>query len=168
MDFKAYLSSLFYLTEALKYLSPEQKLITLNQVVSLCRTGFTETQVFGFKVYQEFYTRWPNMAWFTKNHLNKSKGTFWLQDREILNPQEKPRVFNGQRPENGYYEFETELNLVNGPALVRVSYNEDQDDEDGYSADWSLRLTFTNYRNYNEADLRLLMDQLVDFLPNRE
>lgn len=168
MDYKAYLSSLFYLTEAMRYLSPEQKIITLGQVVNLCRSGFTDTQVFGFKVYQVIYERWPNLAWFTKNHLNKSKGTFWLQDRGILNPQEKPRVFNGQRAENGDFELEVELNLINGPVLLRATYNEKQDDEDGYSADWSLRLIFTNYRNYTEADIRLLIDRLVDFLPNRE
>jgi hypothetical protein len=166
VDYKAYLSSLFYLTEAIKYLSPEQRAITINQIVTLCRQGFLNTNVFGFKVYEVFYDLYPQAISYNKTFLNKNKGVFYLQENNLTNPQWRPRCFYGQEAEEGFFELETTLDLVNGPVMVKVVFD-DSEDQAEYSGYWQLRLQFDNYKNYTEADMRLLMDQLRGFIPNR-
>lgn len=165
MEFKQYLSALFYLTEATKYLQEPYKSSVYNQVRLLCAQGFAETEVVGFKIYEQLFANYPDLVRFDKNGLQKTGVRIYFGNNNLTDPSQKPSLYQREQ-KLGNHEQEEILDLFGGKVILSSSC-EDLLDEDGcYCGYWNLKIVTDKTKKFSNQDFEVFNNHLRNFLPD--
>lgn len=163
MEFKSYISSLFYLTESVGYIDGNQaelrdcKQNLNNSVLFLLNQAFVDTNYLCFKYAYELSQEFGAEISFSqpKHCLYKSGARFRLFHRYPLNLPLK----------NEETEFEETLPLFNGEVKITGSYTPTFMDEDFQNDAYTcLSIEFVKCKNFNEIDFRRLVGFIQDLI----
>jgi hypothetical protein len=166
MDFKQYLSALFYLTESTKYLSAPHQVAVFTQIVRLCQEGYEATGVVGFKIYEQLFTHYPEYIRFDKNGLQKTGLRIYTSHHDLTDPTQKPAAYQDQALEGGGEDREQVLDLFGGKVVLTSDCNDWLDEETReYSGYWRVNIVCMKVKEYSEVELNTLMNYLRPLLP---
>lgn len=170
MQFKSYVSALFYLNEATKYLEGQPQENIQEALGNLLNQGFRETGNVGFKVFVELKRLFPELEFSygsARNTFCKSTSHFLL--RREYTPQNCPFDISL----NQDYEREEELDeaLFKGGVVVKANYYGSHDhtnyEPDDFYANTTVAIHLEKCKEFNDADFNKLVNMVRRLLFER-
>lgn len=163
MEFKSYISTLFYLTESVGYIDSNQaelrdcKQNLKNSVLFLLNQAFADTNYLCFKYAYELSQEFGDEISFSqpKHCLYKSGARFRLMHNYPLNLDLK----------NSEKDFDETIPLFNGEVSIKGNYNPSFTEDDFHNDAYTyLSIEFIKCKNFNDNDFRRLVHIIQDIL----
>lgn len=157
MQFKSYLSALFYLTEASKYLEGNLKNQNDQQLSNLLNQGYEELGYVGFKVFNDLKLIFPELRFYS------AKGAFAKTSARFILSKEFTRDNTPFPIQNEYNNnFTISQPLFSGAVDLNVedySSQSSRDPEDFY-ASRRVVINLNKFKTFSAEDFNILVNEL--------
>ena len=152
MDYESVISSLFYLIESTKYLTPRHQDRVWAQVKDILEEAYDETRIVPFKLFLETINNFPH----TRTHSLKKdlqKTSLKVSIQKPLDPQNLPQYLMAYSQGDRDYKFSEALNCMGGEVVFVVSYWD-------YYKKLHLQLLFKKCNRYSKAEFDTVMAKI--------